>query len=416
MAKMNFLTRIKTAADVIFKSSVIDRDLENWKQLTEFLGIDVKNTPKKALQNATYFACLKTLSEAIGKMPLKVLMRQGKNGVKEDRENPLWSVLHDRPNRYMSAACFWSLMEYNRNHHGNTYAWIRYNSIRKHTELYPLEPWNVQLWYDNAMILADTPQLWYCYTAPNGKMIMIPDDSMLHLRNFATKDGLVGKSVREVLTDTIDGNVKAQNLLNKLYDNGFAGKAAIQYTGELSDDLEKRFVKGIEKYLKGEYKNDGIEMLIPLPYMAKIENLSNVKLADSQFLELKQYSAIQIAAAFGIKPVQIGDYTKASYASTEAQQLAFLVDTLLFIIKQYEDEINYKLLDGTGSFAKFNVDVILRADFKTKIETLRTAIFSGQMTPNEARAIDDREAMDGGDELIVNGGTMFLKDVGKPYQ
>ena len=221
--------------------------------------------------------------------------------------------------------------------------------------------------------------------------------------------------MRQVLAETIDGNVKAQKLLNKMYDNGFAGKAAIQYTGELNDELQKRFVKGIEKYIKGEYKKDGIDMLIPLPYMAKIENLSNVKLADSQFIELKQYSAIQIAAAFGIKPVQIGDYTKSSYASSEAQQLAFLVDTLLFIVKQYEDEINYKLFDNSEDFVKFNVDVILRADFKTKIETLRSAIYSGQMTVNEARAIDDREALPGGDKLIVNGGTIYLEDVGKQY-
>jgi HK97 family phage portal protein len=390
--------------------------MEKWKELASFLGIDSEHTPKKALSNATYFACLKLLSEAIGKMPLKVLTRNEKNGVREDRGNQYWFTLHDRPNPYMTAACFWSLMEYNRNHYGNCYAWIFYNRAKQKSELYPLEPWLVDIWYDNAMILADNPMLWYRYTAPNGKMVMIPYDSMLHMRNFATKDGLIGLPVRGVLAETIDGNVKAQTLLNKMYDNGFAGKAAIQYTGELSDELEKRFVKGIEKYLKGEYKKDGIDMLIPLPYMAKIESLSNVKLADSQFLELKQYSAIQIAAAFGIKPVQIGDYTKSSYANSEAQQLAFLVDTLLFIVKQYEDEINYKLLNGSGSFCKFNVDVILRADFKTKIETLRTAIYSGQLTVNEARAICDREALDGGDELIVNGATIYLKDVGTQYK
>ena len=413
---MDLITRFKNAARMIFKGSVVQDELDKWHELASFLGIDTEHTPKKALSNVTYFSCLKMLSEAIGKMPLKTLARKDNNGVREDRDNPYWTMLHDRPNRYMSAACFWSLMEYNRNHHGNCYAWIFYNQQDNRDELYPLEPWLVELWYDNAMILAEQPKLWYRYSAPNGKIFMIPFDSILHMRNFATSDGLTGKSVRSVLAETIDGNVKAQKLLNKLYDNGFAGKAAIQYTGELNDELEKRFVKGIEKYLKGEYKKDGIDMLIPLPYMAKIENLSNVKLADSQFLELKQYSAIQIAAAFGIKPIQIGDYTKSSYASSEAQQLAFLVDTLLFIIKQYEDEINYKLFDGKESFAKFNVDVILRADLKTKVETLRTAIYSGQMTINEARAIDDREWMPGGDKLIVNGATIFLEDVGKQYQ
>ena len=292
---------------------------------------------------------------------------------------------------------------------------VIYNEKTKKTALYPLEPLSVDIWYDDKKILAEAPMLWYRYTATNRKIVMIPFDCILHVRNFATKDGLKGKSVRDILAETISGNVKAQSLLNKMYDNGFAGKAAIQYTGELSDELEKRFVKGVEKYIKGEYKADGIDMLIPLPYMAKIENLSNIKLADAQFLELKQYSAIQIAAAFGIKPVQIGDYTKSSYAATEAQQLAFLVETLLFILKQYEEEINFKLLDG-GCYAKFNTDAMLRMDFKTKVETLSKAIFSGQMTINEARAKDDRQAVDGGDEIILNGSTIFLKDVGIQYQ
>lgn len=399
---------------MLFKGQTpTDDTMESWRELAGFLGLNA-DMPRSALSNVTYFTCLKMLSETMGKLPLKILRHTGTQGVVEVYEHPLWQTLHDRPNRYMNASCFWSLMEYNRNHYGNGYAWIVSGKGGK-TELYPMEPWNVELWYDNIKLLSETEALWYRYTASNGQVVMIPYDCVLHVRNFATSSGLTGKSVREVLADTIDGNVKAQRLLNKMYDNGFAGKAAIQYTGELSAENEKRFIKGIEKYIKGEYKAEGIDMLIPLPYMAKIESLSNVRLADSQFLELKQYSAVQIAAAFGIKPVQIGDYTKASYASAEAQQLAFLVDTLLFIIKQYEEEINFKLLDG-GFYSKFNVDVILRADYRTKIETLREAVNSGQMTLNEARAKNDRSAMPGGDVLMVNGSMIPVEMVGKQYE
>ena len=411
---MKITQRVKTAAKVLFKGADIESANENWQELLDFLGIDRQNTPRSALANATYFACLKTLSEAIGKMPLKILSYgENRNGVIECRDNPYWQMLHDRPNRYMTATNFWSLMEYNRNHYGNGYAWIVYDAQQRKTELFPLEPWRVELWYDDSQLLADKPMLWYRYSGA-GRTVMIPYDSMLHVRNFATKNGLTGQSVRSVLAESIEGNIKSQKLLNKMYDNGFAGKAAIQYTGELNDELEKRFIKGIEKYIKGEYKADGIDMLIPLPYMAKIENLSNIRLADSQFLELKQYSALQIAAAFGIKPVQIGDYTKSSYASAEAQQLSFLIDTLLYIIKQYEEEINYKILSG-DCFAKFNVDVILRADFRNKIETLSTAVNSFLMTPNEARSKCDLGALPGGDKLVGNGSAIPLTEVGAQY-
>lgn len=393
--------------------SVIADSVSEWQSLAAFLGIDADRTPKQALSNATYFACLKTLSEAVGKLPLKVMKRTEDDGVREERHNPYWTMLHDRPNRFMTATGFWSLMEYNRNHYGNGYAWLIESGDKP--ELYPLEPWCVEVWYDSAKLLKNVPYLWYRYTGTDGQIYMIPHDRVLHVRNFSSDSGITGKPVRDVLAETIQGNIKAQKMLNTLYDNGFSNKAVVQYTDELSDENRQKFLKGIQKFVNGEYKKDGIDNLIPIPYGVKLEPMSSTKLADSQFLELKQYSAIQIASAFGIKPVQIGDLTKASYASAEAQQLSFLVDTLLYIIKQYEEEINCKVLDGSGCYAKFNVDVILRADFRNKVETLATAVNSFMMTPDEARRKLDLGNKPGGDQLVGNGSTIPLAAVGSQY-
>jgi hypothetical protein len=144
-----------------------------------------------------------------------------------------------------------------------------------------------------------------------------------------------------------------------------------------------------------------------------------VKLGDNQFIEVKQYTSLQIASAFGIKPYQIGDYTKSSYASAEAQQLSFYVDTLLYIIKQYEEELTYKLLSpeeiGNGLHFKFNVAVILRADLKTQIDSLSTAVNSFIYTPNEARALLDLENKEGGDELLGNGASIPVRYAGSQY-
>ena len=152
----------------------------------------------------------------------------------------------------------------------------------------------------------------------------------------------------------------------------------------------KHFVAGIENYAKGNLSDKGIENIIPIPLGTTLTPL-NVKFADNQFIEVKQYTSLQISSAFGIKPYQIGDYTKSSYASAEAQQLSFYVDTLLYIIKQYEEELTYKLLTPEeidhGLHFKFNVAVILRADLRTQIETLSTAVNSFIYTPNEARAL-----------------------------
>lgn len=76
---------------------------QEWARLSEFLGVDPDAGPE-AMSEATYYACLKTLSESVGKLPCKLLRRSASNGVEAMRGHPLYGVLSERPNRFMTAA------------------------------------------------------------------------------------------------------------------------------------------------------------------------------------------------------------------------------------------------------------------------------------------------------------------------
>lgn len=410
---MKFFNRLKTAINIVLNKHGGQRETLEMNQLLDFLGLS--DTREDNLSEATYFACLKVLSEAVGKLPLKLLQYNDRNGVRNSRAHALYSVVHDRPNPYMTSTTFWSTVEYNRNHYGNAYVLI--DGAGSKTKLWILPSDQVEVWYDNACILSEVPDIYYLYSA-GGKMYRFGSEEILHFKGSNTFDGIVGISVQDQLKLTIGGNLKAQNMINKMYESGFTAKAVLQYTGSLSDENTKAFVKGIEDYARGKLKDQGIENIIPIPLGASLQPL-NVKLGDNQFIEVKQYTSLQIASAFGIKPYQIGDYTKSSYASAEAQQLSFYVDTLLYIVKQYEEELTYKLLTpgeiSDGYHFKFNIDVILRADFATKITTLSTAVNSFLMTPNEARAKLDLESKDGGDRLLGNGASIPVEYTGCQY-
>lgn len=412
---MKALDRIKAAGAILVGKSA-QTDLDGWRQLAEFLGIDQNTKSKEALAEATYYACQKVLSEALGKLPLKVQQSTENGGVRVDRGHRFYRMLNERPNPYMTSSIFWSTMELCRNHFGNGYAWIDSRDPVK-PRLWLMDPRGVQVWYDNARLLRDVPDVYYRYQTPQG-VIVLGSEEVLHVKSFHTLDGLVGISVREQLVNTIQGNIKAQELLARMYASGMTAKAVLQYTGDLKDKNAEALTKGIEAYARGELRSKGIENIIPMPLGMTLTPL-NLKLADSQFIEIKQYSALQIAAAFGVKPYQVGDYTKSSYASAEAQQLSFLVDTLLFILKQYEEEIGYKLLsddeEKKGYHAKFNTGVMLRADQKTQIETLSSAVSNFLLTPNEAREMLDRPAKEGGDRLLGNGASIPVEYTGAQY-
>ena len=411
---MDFMKRARAGWAVFRgKSATTESERLTLNQLLEFLG--VHDTDATALSEATYFACLKVLSESIGKLPLKLQQFTPEHGIRVAREHPYYRMLNERPNRYMTASVFWSTIELCRNHFGNGYAWIDTRDPQK-PQLWPIDPNKVQVWYDNVCRLADVPDVYYRVSTPQG-VIVFGSEDVLHFKSHNTVDGLVGVSVREQLAGTIKGNAKAQAYINKLYESGMTAKAVLQYTGGLSDANVEALRQGMERYVKGDLKR-GLENIIPVPVGMSLTPL-NMKLADSQFVEIKQYTALQIASAFGVKPYQVGDYTKSSYASAEAQQLSFLVDTLLYNVKQYEEEIGYKLLsdaeEAGGYHAKFNTAVILRADQQTQINTLSAAVSNFLMTPNEARERLDLPSKPGGDQLLGNGASIPVQYTGAQY-
>lgn len=413
---MKLTERARAAWAVLTEKGAADNSEQmTLNQLLHFLGVE-KAGDAAAMSEAVYFACCKVLSEALGKLPLKVQQATPAHGIRVARENPYYRMLNERPNRYMAASTFWSTMELCRNHYGNAYAWIDTRDPYK-PQLWPLDPTAVRVYYDNARRLDQVPDVYYLVSTASGE-ITLGSEEVLHFKSHNTLDGLVGISVREQLASTIQGNAKAQEYINKLYESGMTAKAVLQYTANLKDENVQALTRGLEAYAKGAMKEKGIENIIPVPFGVTLTPL-NLKLADSQFLEIKQYTALQIASAFGVKPYQVGDYTKSSYASAEAQQLSFLVDTLLYIVKQYEEEIAYKLLsdeqESAGYHVKFNTAVILRADQQTQINTLSAAVSSFLMTPNEARERLDLPSKPGGDQLLGNGASIPVQLAGSQY-
>lgn len=392
-----------------------DASSDEVNRFLQFLGVDVTNT--SAINEATYFACLRLRSEAIGKLPLKLMRHDEKTGILPVRNDPRYYILGTRPNRYMTATTFWSTVEYNVCHYGNCYVLINGAGTKMTLWILPTE--SIQVINDDKdLFRKGAGKLYYVYSGESG-IYTFSDEEILHFKTSSTFDGIIGKSVRERLAEVIESGNDSQKMLRRMYKNGYTGKAVLQYTGDLNDKLVQTYIKGIEAYASGSDGERDPSTIIPIPLGSTLTPL-NVKLSDGQFLEIKQYTALQIAAAFGIKPYQINDFTKSSYSSGELQQIDFYVDTLLYPLKQYEEEISYKILSMKeavegGMFWKFNVAVTLRADFKTQVETLSKAVNTFIMTPNEARERLDLGNVEHGDKLIGQGANIRLDQLGAQY-
>ena len=386
----------------------------------DFLGIK-----KDSDGEITYNMCLKILSETMGKIPFKFYQETKENGIIKPALTDTARLLTERPNEFYTPTVFWTVVELNRLHYGNAYVYIEDEPVidrgriinYKIKNLWVMPSANVQVKIDTDGIFGGAKgDIRYEYMDEyTHLMYSLPSYKVLHFKSSSTYDGLVGKPMRSIIKETIDGAFESQNFMNKMYENNLTASGYIEYNGDVTDD---NMVKRANVFYKGLKGNENIGKIGYLPPGLKYTPI-NIKPTDAQFFELRNYTALQIAGCFGVKPTQINNYDKASYTSSEAQNLAFLTDTVLWTISQYEQEINYKLLSEKerkqGYKFKMNQNVLLRVDSKTQSEIVRGYVSSGIYNVNNALDLLDLPHVEGGDLNFVNGTNLPLRDIGKQY-
>ena len=379
-------------------------------EINAMFGHSITGEFGKDISIITYYICLKTLSESMGKMTIK--LKDINN--KDQPNHETMYALTIRPNKYMTPTNFKQFMEYSRNHYGNAYAYIERNGKGEVVALHPLSSDRVNIYVNNTDLYTKRPYYYQYLEMKSGKMYWYDPEDVIHLRGGLSENMYSGKSVRETLAATMDGEKASQKFLNDLYSRGLTANAVVKYVGDFDASKQKELVKRIM-----QFGGKSTDKIIPMPIGFDLVPL-DLKLSDSQFYELKKFSSLQIAAAFGVKPNHINNYEKSSYNNSELQNLTFYIDTLLFIIKSWEEELNYKLLTSKelkeGLRFNFNVASILRGDLKSQAEVLAKYTSHAIYTVNEARHQIGLPNIHGGDKALVNGSYTPIEDAGKVYQ
>ena len=382
---------------------------ERYFTLEEWGDYLKKNTTGSDLSEVTYYICLKVLSESLGKLSIHLKDKDNEKILDHDS----LQILKFRPNPFMTPATFKALLEFSRNHYGNAYAYIRHNKAGKLIGIYPLESRRVRILINNTGALENKKIIYEYLDDKGGRPRYFANEEILHLKGGLSQEGIVGMCVRETLARTLEGSKESQAYLNNLYKNGLTAKAILKYVGDFSKEKRKELIRQVMEDVGTDKSNiASIPMgfdLIPL----------DLKLTDSQFYELKKHTALQIAAAFGVKPNHVNNYEKSSYANSEMQNLTFYIDTLLYILTLYEEELNYKLLTEAerqkGYRFEFNVASILRGDLKTQAEAITKYVTGGVYKINEARKLAGLPPIKEGDIIVINGSYVTLDKVGAAY-
>lgn len=368
----------------------------------EVFGLDAPSgiSMENALGVPAVWAAVNFIAGTIAGLPLHVYSRKAdgsKERVNPTAANPIVSVLHDAVNdAYSSFQWRYDMFSTGVLTEGRFVTYIERDSRDRIINLHPLPRATVKR----------LPNGRKQYEHVGGGKATVYDQADVLDLTFMVKDDLI--THRSPLRQCAVAVAKAYNSNeygSKLFKNG--GLPAFALEGPFSSHTAAgRAADDVAEATKESARKGGNVLAIPLGHTLKALGSDPEKM---QLVETQRFAVEEVARIYSLPPTFLQDLTHGTFSNTEQQDLHFVKHTLKRWIEQLEQEMNLKMFGRNASrFVEFNVDGLLRGDYKTRMEGNAQAIQTGQLTPNEARKADNRPPLDGGDQLLVQGATVPL--------
>jgi HK97 family phage portal protein len=338
-------------------------------------------TVRKGLQINSVYTCVNVISKTICSLPANVFREEGGKRTSLTDHHAYYPIAHE-PNEYMSAANFWITIIIHLLGWGNGYAKINRDSRRNPVSFDIWEPWKVT-------IVMEGGNLFYHYCGEQ-----VPARDIFHLR-LNSLDGILGLSPILENQDTM-GMAMALKRYAAL-GLGAQPPGTLSYEGTLTPTQIAENQKNWKErnkdevvVLSGKWKYD--------PIMADAE--------ATQFIQTKAANDREVYGIYQIPPTFAQNFERATYTNAEQSDLVYAKHTITPIITVIEKELNMKLFferEKANTFVKFNMNGLLRGDLAARQGFYQTMVNGGIMLRNEARALEDMNAYDGGDVPLIQG-------------
>lgn len=353
-------------------------------------GIDV--TEDIARLNSAAFASRRAISESFAMIPKAIYRKDGKSRI-EQSNHPSADIFSRQANPIQVSYNFFRLIQNHSIGAGNGYAEIELDSKGDAVALWPLPPSRVTPIFDPS-----ETRLLYKIELEPGKFITLPQDRILHIPGVGY-DGIAGRPLIEFMVNAIGLGLSMEEYTAKYYEQG----AGIPGYVSVPDSFDEDQLTNVRKFMA--IQNEGLANAHRWKFLYESMRFTPTGFspADSDLLKGKVFQIQEIARYHRIPLHKIQENSQGvSWQSLEQFNTEFVNDTLMPTVVLWEQELARKLFPlNRDLYVKFNVNVFLRGDIKTRAAFYRTMVMSGLMTQNEARALEDLDPIEGADVLLT---------------
>ena len=221
-------------------------------------------------------------------------------------------------------------------------------------------------------------------------------ERMIHWRSYNPADARLGISPLETLRAELVQDSASQAAATELATNGLTGgfiKRPLE-APEWSEEAQERFTEGWRNARKASPRrtpvlDEGMEFVNTL-----------ITPKDAELLKSREFTLETVARLYGV-PVEM-----FFEAGDDAQAVKrFYSDVLAPVSKKLAGQLDHSILQAefmlTDYYYEFDLNEKLRGDPVERFAAITSAVGAPWLLRNEARSMENKPPVDGGDELIT---------------
>jgi len=347
-------------------------------------------TQETAFASNAVLACLIVRAETFSSLPVHVY-RRVRDG-RETVDDPLGTIVGDFANPLMTAVELWRWKQITEDVRGEAHVWVERSGGRP-AALWPMTTRGIRLRWD-----AVKREPFYEY--PGDSIIpagVYAGRDVLHFRGPLNKDAYSGTSLVDKAKTAIGLTVSSERFYDRLLNNGS------HFPGHLETDnpLKPEDIKALsEQFQELAGVDHAGEVRVFDRGLKYVQNQMNIREAD---LTAQQTWYLQeVCRIFRVPPSLVQDWSRSTYTNSEQADLWFTKHTIRPIARNTEAVLKrlFVRANAADRYVKFELDGLLRGEYKTRAEGYSTLINCGVLAPNEARALEDLNPYEGGEEFL----------------
>lgn len=282
---------------------------------------------------------------------------------------------------------------------GESY-WVVLKDGKVPRELWPIRPDWVKVVPDSVDVIKE-----YTYHPGGGiEKVVIPRENMIPFKYFNPLNPYRGKGSIHAAALPIDIHTFAQEYNRNFFFNSAIPSLVFTSEKPLNDVVIKRFINQWQASYGGRSKSNKVAFLGNGLKMDKI----SVGGKEMDFAEQQKMMRDDVLAVFKVPKTVVALTDDVNRANAEATNAAFMSRTITPKMRKLVNTLNEFLLPMYGDDSLFlDFTDPTPEDMEMKLKYYENALKYGWMTPNEVRAEENMEPVEGGDELPKPGASPF---------